>query len=110
MLFLAVRRPIVPTAVILLAPSRAASAAMPAMASAVRSMAARSDRPGFADALAQPSDLGEIDDGPPDSILLLFADMELHRVGPHVDDRLPGAWHGPRDPADPMSLFQARGN
>jgi hypothetical protein len=37
---------------------------------------------------AEPSDLGAIHDRRPGAVGVLFADVELDRVGPHVDDRV----------------------
>ena len=38
--------------------------------------------------LAQPCDLGAVDDRPPGVVGVPFADVELHRVGADVDDRV----------------------
>ena len=66
----------------------------------------RGDRAGFLDPLAQPGHLGAVGDRGPGSVGLALADVELDRVGPHVDHGL-ATHRRPASRADrPMSLFQ----
>ena len=49
----------------------------------------RADRPGRVDPLAEAGDIGAVDDRSPVPRRHAFADVELHRVGPDIDDRDP---------------------
>ena len=73
-------------------PSRVASSAIPAIASAVRSMAAGAIAPVSWMPSPRRRDLGTVGDRGPGAVGLAFGDVELDRVGPHVDHRLASSW------------------
>ena len=65
-----------------------ASSTMPAIACAVRRIGSSPSRPVAVEALAEPGDLGAIDDRSPPTVGCALTDVELDRVRADVDDRV----------------------
>ena len=72
--------------------------AMPAIASTVRSIALGLEPPGLLEALAEPRDLGAVDDRPPRAVGAPLAEVELDRVRADVDDGEPPRAEAERAP------------
>ena len=103
----ALRMPMVPTATTAEAWWRRASSAMPVIASAVRSIASGAMSPVSAMPSPRRVTSARSTMRGPGAVVVSFADVELDRVGPHVDDREHCAGHD--QPPMPTAALSHRG-